>query len=347
MRAGFLASRLGPWLFLFAAVAAAAGQTASPAGAVPVARFTWSGDTTPPVKVRVLPQSARFGEAVAVVIEGEPGAQLPSASALSVDVDWLVPDPKAVLPPLGELPPGEGPRLVVPWRVYHLGPWRVAWGDAAAGETLAALGRLEAATTIMPVREPRAVGGLPRGFFWILALVGAAAAGRMLWRQRRGGGRAVPAGRPLPPPAWLLAAQQLWELERSPAGGRPDCRKFLDRLAAILRGYLQGRFFLPAAEMTAAEVAAAGRAAGWPAPQIGGFCELLADLDGLRYAPAAVTALHCRQHLSRALDLIEDVRILPVWSPVAPPALAAATAAWQQLRLRYERGPSGVERAAC
>lgn len=313
-----------------------------------VARFTWSAGQPPPKALYVAPTSIRFGDVLAVVIELEPGAAIPSADALRVDVDWLVPASGVVMPELGDLPPASGPRLVVPMHIYHLGAWRAAWGEAEPGEVMIVAGRLSGSESIMPVRDPRPVGGIPRWVPWVLGLA-AALAGGLLWRRRwlrRGSGLPL-ADRPLAPPAWLAAALQLQELDATPALGEQSGRAFLDRLAHILRTYVQERYHLPALELTANELVLAGRAAGWPPEQIGAFRSLLDTCDRERYAPSAVTSASCRQFLGMTLDLIEDVRIEPVWSFVPPGLLAEATAAWRRLRTRYPRETATRERTAC
>ena len=93
-----------------------------------VARFSWSGGQPPPAAVHVVPPSVEFGQVVALVVDAEPGTPLPPTGALAVDADWLVPDLAAPPPDLSALPAAAGPRLVVPMRIYHLGPWRAAWG---------------------------------------------------------------------------------------------------------------------------------------------------------------------------------------------------------------------------
>jgi hypothetical protein len=300
-----------------------------------VARFVWRDGPEPaPVALRVVPRSATLGQVVAVVIDGAAGATLPPVDALQVDVDWLVPVPQptaedGVLAAVAALPAPDGPQLVSSWRVYALGVWRAAWGDRPPGEAVTVQGRLDGSEPIMPVRDPRLPGGLPRWVVWLAALVVLAVLGWLAWRRlrRRRGSLPQATDQPLAAPAWLQAALDLRELEASGATGRA----FLDRLAAILRRYLQDRFHLPAVEMTVAELATAARAAGWRDEQVADFLAILAACDRLRYAPPEISMLACRDCLATALACIERVRILPVWSPVTATQLAAATAAWRDL----------------
>jgi hypothetical protein len=333
------------WLMLAAFIVP---MSASADDDPPIARITWPDGQLPPARVHVTPPTIRFGEIMTLVVEAESGFVLPPAEELAVDVDWLVLDLQASPRGMPDLPEAAGPRMVLPMRVYHLGPWRLAWGDSDAGDTLMVEGRLTSSQEIMPVRDPRAIGGLPRWLPWILALAAVAVIMLLLSRRlRRGRFRPTTAGRPLPPPAWLSAALDLRDLDRSSEGRQQAGRLFLDRLAHILRLYIQRRYHLPALEMTAKEIRKAAVAAGWPAGPLAGFCELLGDCDHLRYAPDAVSALACREGFITALDLIEDVRIVPVWSPVAPGTLAEAAAAWRELRSRYPRRTSPREQTAC
>ena len=66
------------------------------------------------------------------------------------------------------LPPPEGPRQLARFRIYREGLWRAAWGDGPAGPTLAVSGRVDDPGAIEPVRDPRAIGGIPR---WLLVTV--------------------------------------------------------------------------------------------------------------------------------------------------------------------------------
>lgn len=355
---GGAALQVGPGPAVAQPVPAAPGAwNDQPASAPPdtlVARFSWrEGDEPVPVSLTTTPTVVRLGEVVAVILEGSPQTVWPAAEAVQVDVDWLEPVPVAAelvqsLEPVAVLDAGDRPQLITAWRVYRLGPWRAAWADGPAGEVLQVAGRLDAQAPIQPVRDPRAAGGLPRWLPWLLLAALLMGCGFWLWRRWRG--RASPpaaADQPLPAPAWLQAALDLSDLDHSVAGAPAAGRDFLDRLAGILRRYLQGRFHLPAVEMTAAELAPAARRAGWPADQLEGFLQVLATCDRLRYAPPEVSARHCRDCFGQALECIERVRVEPVWSPVPPSQLAAASHAWQDLRARHPSRSAVTEGERC
>jgi hypothetical protein len=355
---GGAALQVGPAPAVAQLVPAAPGawhdQPASTRPDTLVARFSWrEGDEPVPVSLTPAPTVARLGEVVAVILAGAPQVDWPAAEAVQVDVDWLEPVPVAAelvesLERASVLETGDRSRLITAWRVYRLGPWQAAWADGPAGEVLQVAGRLDAQAPILPVRDPRAAGGLPRWLPWLLLATLLLGCGLWLWRRWRGrSGPPVAADQPLPPPAWLQAALDLSDLDRGVAGVPPAGRAYLDRLAGILRRYLQDRFHLPAVEMTAAELAPAARRAGWPADQLEGFLQVLATCDRLRYAPPEVSARHCRDCLGQALASIERVRVEPVWSPVPPSQLAAASHAWQDLRARHPSHPAVPEGERC
>jgi hypothetical protein len=305
-----------------------------------VARFAWRGDGPLPATVTVVPAVTTLGEVIAVLVDLPAGAVAPPPDSLTVDVPWLEPAPDVTytLPP--EAGESAGARVVAPFRVYRLGPWRPAWLDGGAGPVLEVAGRLEDPGQIVPVRDPRELGGIPRGLV-LLAMALAAAALLLLgwWRWRRRATGDEVADRPLPPPAWLPAARDLWALEET----RGHDRAYLDGLAAVLRRFVHGRFHLPAEEMTAAEIEAAAERAGWPAVRLRAYARLLAGWDAARYAPGQVTALACRDGMQRSLDLIDTERVKPRWTAVPADLQAEAAAAWRQLRERYpatERGES-------
>lgn len=326
----------------------AADQPAGTAPAAPRAaaspdtlevRFSWrDGDEPAPVALHVVPTLVDLGGLVAVVSDGPAGVALPAGDRLQADVEWLVPEPRpiideAVAAAIDALPDAQGPRSITFWRAYVLGMWRATWADRAPGTLVTVQGRLAGSEPIMPVRDPRLPGGLPRWLVWLIGFALLLALAWLGWRRlrRRQDPSRQAEDQPLEAPAWLRAACDLHALDRSGVDGR----SFLDRLAAILRRYLQERFYLPAVEMTVAELAAAARSAGWRDHQIAGFLAILAECDRLRYAPPGISALACRDCLGAALDAIEGARIVPIWSPAAAQQVAAARAAWQDLRARH------------
>ncbi|MBD3221857.1 hypothetical protein GF314_11510 [bacterium] len=319
--------------------AAAAGQAPPGGAAMPmppappdtaVARFSWSGE--PPRALTVWPDEALFGQEVIAILDHAPGASPPPVDSLRVDVPWL--EPVAEAGAVGELPlpPPEGPRQYARYRIYREGPWRAAWDDREPGPVATVTGRVDDPRAIEPVRDPRPIGGVP---LWVVIL----AAGVLTllaiallfrrWRRRRVA--LAIAHRQLAPPAWIEAAIRLRSLEQEALLDRDH----LDAVARVLRRYLHGRFFIAAEEMTADEVRAAARRAGWAGETLDRFADLLAACDDARYAPDLIGSRRLRDCLATTLDLIEAVRIEPIWTPVPASELAEAKAAWSWLRERY------------
>ncbi len=340
-----------------ACVVAACGQavaqsTATAPADTAVARFSWTDRAAPqPIALRVVPTAVALGDLVTVVLELAPGSPPVADLAAGVDVAWLepvsAPPPRELAATLAALPAAAGPRVVTHWRVYRLGPWRAAWADGPAGPAHEVRGRLDDPQRFLPVRDPRRPGGLPRWLPWLLAILVVALGVWLLRRRWRG----RPAARraqdlPLAPIAWLAAAQDLRDLDLGTSGGDQDGgvdvadgRRYLDRLASIVRRFVADRLHVAAPEMTAGEVALAARRAGWTDAHVADLVEVLARCDRLRYAPPAVSHRHCRECLLVTLAGIERLREQPRWSPVAPASLAAATTAWQELRARHPGRP--------
>ncbi len=311
-----------------------------------VARFSWPQDAGRAPLLTLWPDTLAFGQDALVILDhGEGTVPLPLDS-LRVDVPWLEPVPDGAVSVDPQLPPPEGPRQLARFRVYREGPWRAAWADGPSGRVQVVEGRVDDPAAVEPVRDPRAIGGIPEWLFTALVGVagpGAGGAAALWWRWRRHRHGWQPVHRTLPPPAWLDAALALRDLEQRSLLGR----EHLDGLAAVLRRFLQDRFFLAATEMTAPEVLAAARTAGWRQPVMSGFAELLAACDDARYAPDHVGSQEVYRAVQGSLDLMEAVRIQPVWTPVAPDRLADARAAWALLRQRYPSAADEPGRQAC
>jgi len=295
-----------------------------------------------PRAITVVPGQSLLGEAVAVVLDFPAAAAIPAADSLSVGADWLergpVPDRA-----LAGLAPAAGPRLVLGLRPYRLGPWRPAWPGGPTGPVHRVVGRLTDADGLVPVRDPRALGGLPRWLPWLLAagLLGLAA--WILWSRLRGGRRPADAWPPPPPPAWLQAARDLHALQTA---GAHD-RRFLDRLAVVVRRYVEGRYGLPASGMAAKDLARVAREAAWPATPLRGAAELLEACDRARYAPAAVDAVLCRDALAAAVRLVAATRIQASWTEIPPAEQAEADAAWRALCEAHGHALAPGEVAPC
>ncbi len=184
------------------------------------------------------------------------------------------------------------------------------------------------------VRDPRNLGWYA-GRIGLTVLALAAGVALWLWLRRRLRSGAAAVDRPLPAPGWLAAAIALWRLDEEDLPARGEGRMFLDRLAAILRAYLAARFYLPACESTATELATAIEGSGWPAAPLRDFVALIAAADADRFAPGRIEPARCRADLARAVALISAVRIEPRYTPVAAALRVEAEAAWSGLCRRH------------
>ena len=87
---------------------------------------------------------------------------------------------------------------------------------------------------------------------------------------------------PVPPGAW--AVRELDRLAREPGPA------VADRVAVVVRGYVERRHGLPATQRTTAELLAACGGAGWPAETVAGLREVLERCDRARFAGGELSA---------------------------------------------------------
>lgn len=324
--------------------ASAAAQMPTVVPDTAVVRLSWPDAEHSIAAVSLWPDSLVFGEDAVVILDLEPGARALPPDSVQVDAPWLEPLPDGPDVDLVGLPAAAGPRQQIRYRVYREGPWRVAWADGPPSAVQVVQGRVDDPAAVEPVRDPRAIGGLPR---WVLALLASLAVVLAVlaawWRLRRRRQHWAPAFPALEPPAWLEAATALRALDQDALLGRER----LDGLATVLRRYLEGRFYLEATEMTAPEIAAAAHRAGRQAPVLAAFADLVGLCDDARYRPDHVGSQQVIEAMQRALDLIEEVRVQPRWTPVPADQVADAQAAWALLRQRYPAAEQGEGRQAC
>ncbi len=298
-----------------------------------------------PEALHVVPAAGVLGEPVALVIDFPAGASAPAAADLELAAPWLVTGPAPDLA-AADLPAASGPRVVLGLRPLRLGPWRAVWaGEGPRGAVQLVRGRLAEDAAAAPVRDPRPLGGLPRWLPWLLGALVVALLAWILWRRRRRPAEQAAWPAP-PPPAWMPAACALAALDQ----GQGRDRRFLDRLAGVVRQYVEGRYGLPATGMSAADLAATARHAIWPAGPLAEFAALLAACDQARYAPQDVGADPCRDAMQRVVRLIAATREQAVFAPAPAELAGAAATAWRQLADRHlpaRHLSSGEERRAC
>ncbi len=305
-----------------------------------------------PTAVAIQPDSVRFGGQAYLVIDFPPAAEV-SPDSLVCRADWLVfadefaaAEPSGIKgflarlrgrPPAGEPPPlpaSEGTRISRRVRLFRPGPIQVGWGEGGEPVSSVYLVRsgLESGFNPAGIRAPRSLGWN----WWLLAGCGVVALllvllAWYLWR-RRSRPSAGPAHRSLAPPAYLDAAVALWDLHAAELLARGEGRRFLDRLASILRHYLTGRFGIRAGEMTGPEVAAALLQRGHRRPEGAEFARLLARSDDQRYAPGAPVQAACLELFGSGVQLVDQVRIEARYAPVPPDLAIRGQKSWARLQ---------------
>lgn len=154
---------------------------------------------------------------------------------------------------------------------------------------------------ILDIKGPLALP--PLWWPWLLATLLILLAGLLawwLWRRRR------PRPLPAPPSPHELALHDLEALERE--SDLAD-REFYYRLSALLRGYLEARFRLPALEMTTEELLPRLEALAIPAESRQNTARLLRRADPVKYAGRAAPAAMRAQDLDTARALVLATRL--------------------------------------
>jgi hypothetical protein len=152
---------------------------------------------------------------------------------------------------------------------------------------------------------------------WGLALVLAGILVRALykwWRRRTvGPEEAVPA---LPlRPAHETALEALAALERSPLLERGEVKEFHIQLSEILRRYVEGRWRVPALEMTTADITSGLTRSGAKSSVVEGFRLFLGQCDMVKFAKDRPDAGASREVLTMGRELVEET----IPAPSAPP----------------------------
>src|SRR5205823_12908527 len=124
------------------------------------------------------------------------------------------------------------------------------------------------------------------------------AALRRRWREK---------GRMLPPGAWAAAEFDRLGRERVTGG------ELAERLAAVLREFVERRYGLPAPKLTTAELLAEADRAGWPAESVAALRGLLERCDRAKFAGEAPAEAEGAELLGRAREWVTSQS-----PPVAP-----------------------------
>jgi hypothetical protein len=144
-----------------------------------------------------------------------------------------------------------------------------------------------------PPPPPPAPADEPVPAWWAAALVVSCAAVAVAARRR------ARKAKPAPPAEW--AAAELAKLEGN--GGAET----VERVAAVLRAFVERRFAIPAPKLTTAELAAAAGEQGWPVEQAEPLRALLDECDRGKFARDVPDGDGCRRLVGRAVDWVNHV----------------------------------------
>ncbi len=281
------------------------------------------------LSVAISADTLGFGQVGSVKLKFSDSAFKPVAEDLTPSAPWL-----KLSRNQNSAVPGE---VVFDIFVYRLNPFRIQVGSAV-GPVVFMAGSLSDLSETAPIRMPRTWAAR----WWMLVLPALILTALVmglwwLWQRRL---RLEPLDQWAPAaPAWL---QTSIDLKKLLAGDFPDLgtsRLFLDQLATISRGYLAARYLIHAAEMTSGEILAGCKLKGHDSRPLRRMIKILQELDHNRYDPEPPVASWCRLQASELLDAIEDVRILPHYTPVDAALLVEAEKAWSWLNLPENRVP--------
>ena len=155
-----------------------------------------------------------------------------------------------------------------------------------------------------PLRIPRAVVFL---LLPLLVLLLTAAVAWVLYRRFRNRVSGVEHIDPLLPrrPPHEIALEELERLEASPLLERGEVKEYHIRVSEILRTYIEGRFRVPALEMTTRYITAGLEGAGADAPIVGGFGDFLTRCDLVKFAKHRPVPESARGVLVLGRELVE------------------------------------------
>lgn len=311
-----------------------------------------------PVAITLQSDTVRFGDVAVVLIDFPAAADEVTADSVSSLVDWLVWAEGGTVEQGGGLAGRFGRwlsrlgrkeadrvaaaaeivgagrlRITRQARVFHPGPFRLGWAGqpGTRSDVGVVLSRLAGAQEPHPVRSPRSLGWHSY-LLASLALVLALLCWLIWWMRQRRGAVTGLAHLRVPAPAYLHAAQELWNLHESRLLARGEGRTFLDRLSGIVRRYVAARYRLGAQEKTADEIAATMLEQGHDRQAAAAFASLLRVCDDRRYGPDDVALPFCREQFAGCCRLLAHVRVEARFSPVPAQLAVDGGRCWARLR---------------
>lgn len=160
-------------------------------------------------------------------------------------------------------------------------------------------------------------GGLPLWAIGLLVLAAVAAA-FLLWRRHRARRATAPVPMTPPRPPHELALEALDRLARDPLPDAGAVKRFHFALSEIARSYVEGRYPIPASDMTTEEILEALPGVHELGPaQAESLRRLLRDADLVKFTDHDPGPEASRALLARARSLVLETR------PVPPPATEA------------------------
>jgi hypothetical protein len=271
----------------------------------------------------IVPDTLGFGLAGTLILDFGDNSYRPSALDLKPSEPWL-----RIAEASGS--PKSGP-VAFNLFAYRLEPFRLKIGSTV-GDVVWIRGSASDLNETAAIRIPRTWTSR----WWLLLLPALLLTALLfglwwLWSRRR---RLEPLDQWLPaPPAWLQAAIDLRKLLEDDSRDLKKSRVFLDRLAAVTRRYLAGRYLVNAGEMTGREILAACRLKGHDSPPLRKLVLILESLDHHRYDPEPSSAIWARQQAGDLLQSIAQVRVIPRYCHVDNSLLLEAEKAWAWLVL--------------
>lgn len=131
-------------------------------------------------------------------------------------------------------------------------------------------------------------------WWWVGGTLATVAVALLVWRSRR-----KPPS--VPPGEWALGSLDM--LERDGVSGRV----LVERVAAIVREFIDRRFGVPAPRLTTAELLAAADAVGWSTQQTQTLRELLRICDQAKFAGHLPDQTGCQQLVVAAREWVRTV----------------------------------------